>query len=181
MIGKKSPPRSALKRWRLLAVCWPLLCVAFAVVISQSDRTPDERISDVMFTLFPLVFFFIGMSTRRRLLEERGHATASTTAVVTANGMRRPTGKNKRYFPEFSFQANGTNYHVTASHGSGSHQLVEEGEQVVLCYNPENPRLFYVPALQKHDRRVSLLLCGIGIVFPLIGLFAPQIRALFPF
>ena len=42
-------------------------------------------------------------------------------------------------------------------------------------------RLFYVPAMQTHDRRWSNLLCGVGILFPLAGLFAPLLQNLFSF
>lgn len=59
--------------------------------------------------------------------------------------------------------------------------VVSEGEQVELYYARQNTYVFYVPAMLKHDRRVSGLLCGIGILFPLIGVFAPLIRPLFYF
>ena len=53
-----------------------------------------------------------------------------------------------------------------------------EGREVDLYYAPENPKVFYVPAMQKHEKRWAGLLCGVGILWPLIGLLAPQIRAL---
>ncbi|MCI8608301.1 MAG: hypothetical protein HFE73_01495 [Firmicutes bacterium] len=59
--------------------------------------------------------------------------------------------------------------------------VISAGEQVELYYARQNTYVFYVPAMLKHDRRVSGLLCGIGILFPLIGVFAPLIRPLFYF
>lgn len=173
--------RSKEKRWYCLVILWPLLCLVFiGIIIGQSGRTVDERISDAGFTIFPLVFFGIGMAIRRRLLKEQDNATALTAAVVVSEGRRKRTGRNKTYFPVFEFRANGVSYRVT-SHGGSGFQLVTEGDKVELYYNPENPQLFYVPVLQRYDNRCSRLYCGIGILFPLIGLFAPQIRALFSF
>lgn len=170
-----------MKRWRCFAILWPLLCFAFAgIIIAQSGRTMDEKISNTAFTMFPLIFFAIGMSIRRRLIKERENAVALTTAVVISEGKRQHIGKNKNYFPEFEFQVNGVNYKVISPHGVGF-SLVKKGNQVDLYYMPENPQLFYVPALQKYDKRCSRLYCGIGILFPLIGLFAPQLNALFIF
>lgn len=181
MKKEKHAMSSALKRWYFFAVFWPVFCLVFAgIIMGQSGRTLDERISDTGFTLFPLVFFAIGMSIRRRLLKERGAATALVAATVVSEGRRKRTGRNKNYFPVFEFQANGILYKVTYLSGSGF-QLVKEGEQVDLYYTPENPRVFYVPVLQRHDKRRSRLFCGIGILFPLVGLFAPQIREFFSF
>lgn len=175
---KASSQALAGKRWRFFAIFWPLLCFVFAgIIIGQPGRTADERICDVGFTIFPLVFFALGMSIRHRLLKERGSATVLTTAIVISEGRRRPTGGNKLYFPQFGFQVDGTNYTVTSSGGSG-HQIVKSGDQVDLYYTPGDPRSFYVPALQRYAVRCSCLYCGIGILFPLIGLFAPPLRSL---
>lgn len=178
---EKHSKNSALKHWYWFVIFWPLLCFVFAgIIIGQSERTVDERISDTVFTIFPLVFFAIGMSIRRRLLKERENAIVLTTAIVVSEGRRQRTGRNKIYFPEFEFQVNGINYRVMSSGGSGF-QLVKSGDWIDLYYNPENPQLFYVPVLQRYDNRCSHLYCGIGILFPLIGLFAPQLRSLFSF
>lgn len=171
----------AWKCWHFFVIFWPLLCFVFmGIIIGQSDRTVDERIADAGFTVISLIFFAMGMSIRRRLLKEQRTAVALTTAVVVSGGRQKRTGRNPEYYPEFEFQANGVNYRVRSHGGSGS-RLVKEGDQVDLYYTPENPKLFYVPALQKYARRCSRLYCGIGILFPLFGLFAPQIRALFSF
>ena len=168
----------ALLRWRVSAILWPLLCVVFAGIILAS-RTGEERITDTVFTLLPLVFFAGGMSMRRRLLQERQYAGALTTAEVVSKGLRNRSGK-RYFYPQYRFQAGGTTWNITSPRGYGLCP-VEEGNQVALYYNPENPRQFYVPAVQRHDSRISVLLCGIGVVWPLLGLFAPQLRALFPF
>lgn len=168
-----------LKRWRVLAVGWPVLCLILAgIILCQPGRTWDERIADSGLTLIALVFFAIGMPVRRRLLVERGSAAVLTTATVVSEGKVARTGKNAVYFPEFQFQAGGIVYRVKSPSGSSFYHL-SEGKQVELYYDPNNPRLFYVPLLQKHDRRSSALLCGIGILFPLAALFAPQLRTLF--
>lgn len=178
--GKQAMP-PALKRWYCAAVFWPLLCFIFAgAVIGQADRTLDERVGDTIFILFPLIFFAIGMFIRRRLLTERSAATALTTAAVVSEGRRNRAGGKKSCFPVFAFEANGRKYEVTAQSGSGF-RTVKEGEQVDLYYMPENPQLFYVPVLQKYDNRCCRLFCGIGVLFPLAGLFAPQIRAVLSF
>ncbi len=170
-----------MKGWRILAVGWPVLCLAFAgSMLVRPGRTLEQRIADSGLTLIALIFFAIGMSVRRRLLEERGSATVLTVATVVSSGKVTRTGKKTIYFPEFQFQAGGTVYRVKSPSGSSFHHL-SEGRTVELYYTPENPRLFYVPTLQRHDRRVSALLQGIGILFPLAGLFAPQLRALLAF
>lgn len=170
----------ALKRWRFLAVLWPLLCMVFmGIILFSPDRNIDERIADVMFTLIPLVFFAVGMSIRRSLLKERRYATVLTTATVVSEGLSTRPGK-RSFFPEFEFQAGGKVYHVKSEKGSGV-SCVTEGKQEALYYAPENPGIFYVPKLQKYQKRVSALLCGIGIIWPVVGLFAPQIRMLFSF
>ena len=173
-------PGNAMKRWKMLAVLWPLLCIVFfGIIVSQTGRGTEERIADAGFTLFPLIFFAIGMRVRRRLLKERANATILTTAAVVSVNSRILVGEgNKRcYFPEYEFQAKGRAYRVKSPSGF-SHCYVRQGDRVDLYYAPEDPRLFYVPIMQKHDKRWAALLCGVGIAFPLVGLFAPQIRAL---
>ncbi len=168
-----------LKGWRRRAVAWPVLCVIFAVIILCSPtRTMEQRLADATFTVIPLIFFAIGMKTRLRLHKERLYATVSTDAHVISDGRRVRSG-HASYFPQFEFRAGGMSYKVTSRSGSGS-RCVHEGERVELYYASENPRVFYVPAMQRHARRLSGLLCGIGIAYPIIGLFAPLLRAVIP-
>lgn len=171
-------PDDAMKRWRSLAILWPLLCVLFSgcIVVQSLHAVQDRVVWDAAFTLLPLVFFAIGMSIRRRLLRERRYATQSTTATVVSDGRAVHSG-NDHFYPEFSFQAGETTYHVTSQAGYGR-RVLREGRQVTLYYAPENPRIFYVPALQRRDRRFSALMCTIGFLFPLLGLCAPLLRAL---
>lgn len=173
-------PSDALKRWKVFVIIWPLLCFIFAgIILCQPGRNMDERIADTSFTIIPLVFFAIGMSMRRRLLKERGYANVRTRATVISRGRITRTGK-RYFYPVYEFQAGGITYKVT-SHSGYNVCFVTEGRQVDLYYASENPQLFYVPLMQKHDRRVSAIQCGVGILWPLIGLFAPQIRELFSF
>lgn len=170
----KSP---ALKRWKAFVVCWPILCVVFAgIVVCGPGRRGEERIADTVFTLLPLLFFAIGMRLRRRVLRERAFATAATMADVVANGAQVHPG-NTHFFPEYEFQAGGQTFHVKSPSGYNTCR-VRVGSQVKLYYAPENPGFFYVPAMQKSDNRWALLLCGVGVVFPLMGLLAPQMRML---
>ncbi len=174
-------PDYVLKRWRFFAISWSLLCLIFAgIIIYQSIKGMEKRFAgDAIFAVVPLIFFAIGMTIRRRLLKERRHATTLTTAIVISKGKRIHEGKRK-FFPEYEFQVGEKIYKVTSQMGYNI-CYVGEGKKVELYYAPENPKLFYVPVMQKHDNRWSILLCGIGIVYPLIGLFAPQVRALFSF
>lgn len=117
----------AWKCWHFFVIFWPLLCFVFmGIIIGQSDRTVDERIADVGFTVISLIFFAMGMSIRRRLLKEQRTAVALTTAVVVSGGRQKRTGRNPEYYPEFEFQANGVNYRVRSHGGSGS-RLVKGG------------------------------------------------------
>ncbi len=171
----------ALKRWLFMAVCWPLSCLIFAgIIICQPGRGGEERIADVGFTLFPLIFFAIGMTMQHRLLQERRDATVLTIATVVS--VRRTLhigeGNKRTYFPEYEFQVDGIIYHVKSPSGF-SRSYVKEGERVELYYSPANPTVFYVPVMQKHDKRWSVLLRAIGITYPLIGLFAPLARTIF--
>lgn len=174
---KRAESNAALKRWRFFAVFWPLLCLAFAgIIVCQTSRQPEERLADVALTIIPLIFFAIGMTIRRRLLQERGNATVLTTATVVSQGRRMRTGKNTVFYPEFEFQVDGVTRRVKSRGGSGLHR-VTEGLQVELYYDPQNPDLFYVPILRWIDRLRSALLCGIGVAFPLLALCAPLLRA----
>ena len=176
-------PDLALQRWRFWAIAWPLLCLVFGgVIVYQALQGMEERIFQLPFPFIALIFYAIGMAMRRRLLRERRHATCATTATVVSTGRRTVVGEgNKRaYFPQYRFQVGETSYHVTSPSGY-SHCFLSEGRQVTLYYAPEDPRLFYVPAMQTHDRRWSNLLCGVGILFPLAGLFAPLLQNLFSF
>lgn len=171
-------PDRALKRHRFFAVCWPLLCIVFSgIIVYQSIQGMDERFAgDAGFALIPLVFFAIGMSMRGRLLKERRNAVILTKATVVSSGRRMRAGK-RYFFPEYEFQA-GDNMYRVKSPGGYSVCYLGEGREVDLYYAPENPKVFYVPAMQKHEKRWAGLLCGVGILWPLIGLLAPQIRAL---
>lgn len=179
MDAKTDSGNATLKRWYFFAVFWPLACFIFAgIIISQPGRETDERIADAGFTIIPLIFFAIGMRMRRRLLKERSHATVLVKAVVVTVDSKLKIGEGNRrsYFPQYEFQAGEKQYRVKSSVGYGR-SYVKTGQQVDLYYAPENPDLFYVPIMQKHDRRWALLLCGVGVAYPLIGLLAPQIRA----
>lgn len=168
----------AQKRWRFCAIIWPLLCISFAgIILCESSRNIDERIGDTAFTIIPLIFFGIGMSIRHRLLREQKFATTYTNAIVVSDGLRTHPGK-RNFFPEFEFQANDITYRVHYSAGY-SFRIVSKGKSVGLYYNSDNPNQFYVPVMRKHDHRLSLILCGIGIVGPIMGLAAPLMRTPF--
>ncbi len=180
---KTDSENATLKRWYFFAIFWPLACFIFAgIIISQPSRETDERIADVGFTIIALIFFAIGMRMRWRLLKERLHATVLTKAVVVTVDKKLNIGEgNKRiYFPQYEFQVGEKQYRVKSPTGYGR-SYVKTGQKVDLYYAPENPNLFYVPIMQKHDKCWALLLCGIGVAYPLIGLLAPQIRVLFSF
>ena len=170
---------AARGRWRLLAFGWPAACLGLAafILLSPSGRTGEQRLADAMLCTIPLVFFFVGMRTRLRLLKEMRYAVRRTKAVVMDTG-RRTRGGKRFFYPEFQFQAGERTYHVVSSVGYGF-AAAGKGTQVELYYAPENPELFYGPALQRRDRRLSALLCGIGVAFPLAGLWAPLLRGLF--
>ena len=119
------------------------------------------------------------MSMRGRLLKERRYAVILTKAAVVSSGRRMRSGK-WYFFPEYGFQA-GDNMYRVKSPGGYSVCYAGEGREVDLYYAPEDPKIFYVPAMQKHVKRWAALLCGVGILWPLPGLVAPQIRALFCF
>lgn len=170
----------AFKKWQRLAVIWPVLCIIFAVIIIwQAIEGMEERAFDAGFIPIALVFFAIGMSIRRRLLKERRHATVLTTATIVSKGIRRRSGK-RFFYPQCEFRIGEKTYRVTSPAGYGMCP-VSKGKQVQLYYAPENPALFYIPVMQKHDNRIAALLCGIGIAFPLIALFAPLLRTLLYF
>ena len=179
-------PYPPLTRWRILAVGWPLVCLVFAaIVLTRPSLSLDERIAYTGFTLLPLLFFAIGMSMEHRLLRERRYATRKTTATVVSVGRRTHMGtggmgSRRNYFPVFEFQAGEKTYQVKYAMGY-SYCLVSQGKQVELYYAPDNPHTFYVPLMQKHDRRWARLLCGVGMVYPLAGLLAPWLRKLIPF
>ncbi len=46
---------------------------------------------------------------------------------------------------------------------------------------PRKTLIFFAPVMQKHDNPRAVLLCGVGMAYPLIGFFAPQTRILFTF
>lgn len=169
-------PSPAMKRWRIFGILWPLLCIVFCGIIlfQYAQRMEGRILEDAAFTIIPLIFWAIGFVMGRRLLKERRYATAHTTATVVSRGKRVYAGR-KRYYPEYEFQDHGKTYKVTTKRGY-SVCLVAEGRKVKLYYAPENPELFYVPVMQKHDIRWTALLCGVGIVCPLMGLLAPLMR-----
>ncbi len=92
---------------------------------------------------------------------------------------KKQTGK-RLFFPEYEFQKDGQLYHIT-SQTDYSVCYVTQGKQIDLCYAPDAPTTFYVPLMQRHDNRLAGLLCGVGILWPLFGLFAPLIRTIFSF
>lgn len=173
------PRRPPLQRWQALAVGWPVLCAALIVVIAAAPgRTGEQRVCDAFFMVIPQIFFAVGMTIWRRLLTERGNAVTQAVALVVSEGRRVHAG-SAGYFPAFEFQAGGETFRVISRSGSSS-RLFREGESVTLFYTPENPALFYVPALQRQDRRLANFLCGVGILFPLAGFFAPLLRMVIP-
>ena len=180
---KFADPDHELVKWRRAAVLWPSACMVFAAVILYQavayHTVPGmaERGADVVFTLIPLVFFGIGMRMRRRILEERRYAVRMTNAVVVTEGRRTRPG-HRSFYPEYEFQADGRTYHVVSRNGYGV-CAVKTGKQVELYYAPEHPEIFYVPDMQRRDKRLSGLFCGIGVVLPLMGLLAPYIRNFF--
>lgn len=173
-------PGHALRIWSFFFIFWPSLCLVFAGIIGcQPGRSAEERFRGIAFALSAVLFFTVGMHILRRVLTERRYATRLTTAAVVSEGKMIHDGKDI-FFPEFEFQAGGRSCRVTAASGTGF-RLVEKGKKVDLYYAPKDPSVFYVPALQRHNIRISVFLCGIGMVLPLIGLFAPQFRAFISF
>lgn len=171
-------PGNKLEIWRFFVFFWPLACITLAgIIIYQSAHEMEKRlIGDAAFTIIPLIFFAIGMAMRHRLLKERRYATVLTTAVVTSVG-RTIYSQERHFFPEYEFHAGGKTYNVKSTSGYNV-CFLKEGREVDLYYAPENPKVFYVPAIQKHDNRMSMILCITGVLFPLAGFFAPNIRTL---
>ncbi|RKI42076.1 DUF3592 domain-containing protein [bacterium D16-51] len=174
MNSNTSSQDHAQKLWRFFVIFWPLLCFTFAgTIIFQSGLKTEKSLVGVGFTIIPLVFFAIGMSIRRRLLKERKYATARTTATVISVESRPAISEgNKRvYIPIYEFQVGKDTYQVKSPAAYGNIG-VSRGQVVDLYYNPRKPQMFYVPIMQKRDNRWSVLLCGVGIIYPLIGVFS---------
>lgn len=172
--------RHKLLLWKVQMIVWLILCVIFiGMITGLPGRSGEERVADTGFIIFSQIFFVMGMNIWHRLLKERGSASVLTEAAVISTGRTSRAGK-RLFFPVYRFRVGETAYHVTSQTGHGI-CYVEEGEQVELYYSPENPRVFYVPVMHRHDRRVAVLLCAIGVVWPLLALFAPQIRMLISF
>ncbi len=163
---------TAIKKWRFFMIFWPLLCFIFAgIVIFYPGMEAENRMVGAAFAIIPLIFFMIGMCMIRRLLKERKYATTSTIATVVSIESKLSASKNSRrvYFPIYEFQIGEESYHVKSPSGYSS-SCVSKGQQVDLYYNPQDPLLFYVPIIQKRDKRWAVLLCGVGVAYPIIGL-----------
>lgn len=172
METETSLPDSTIKKWRFFMILWPLLCFVFAgIALCYPGMEAENRIVGAGFAIMPLIFFVIGMRMLRRLLEERKYATASTIATVVSVESRLSASENNRrvYFPIYEFQIGEERYRVKSPSGYSS-SSVSKGQQVDLYYNPKDPQLFYVPIMQKRDKRWAALLCGVGVAYPLIGL-----------
>lgn len=170
MESKTSLQDSAIKKWRFFAILWPLLCFAFAgIILCCPGLETENRIAGTAFAIVPLIPFSVGMGMFHRLLKERSHATASTTATVISVESKIASSGGRIYFPIYEFHIGEKSYQVKYPTGYSTGNI-SKGQQVDLYYNPKDPLLFYVPAVRKRDKRWATLLCGLGIVYPLIGL-----------
>lgn len=169
----------AIKIWRFFVIFWPLLCLILAgIMVCYPGLSAEERLVGAGFAVVPLIFFAIGMCMFHRLLKERSYATICTKAtVISVKSSLATAGGNRRsYFPIYEFQIGKKKYQVKYPTGYSSN-CVSKGQQVDLYYNPKDPKLFYVPIVQKRDKRWAALLCVVGIVYPLAGM-ASQILSL---
>ncbi len=180
-MGKETSSQDlALKQWRFFVIFWPLLCFVLAgIILCQSGLEIEKRIVGAGFAIQPQIFFIIGMRIRRRLLKERRYATVLTTATVISAGRETSVsgGYKRIYYPMYEFQIGNDIYQVKSPVGY-SNSCASKGQKVDLYYNPQNPKVFYVPIMQKRDNRWSILLCGIGIVYPIIGMLYSQLSFL---
>lgn len=170
----------AIKRWRFFVVFWPLLCFVFAgIMVCYPGLEAEKRIAGAGFAVVPLIFFAVGMGMFHRLLKERRHANVCTKAtVISVESTLAFAGGNRRtYFPIYEFQIGEKKYQVKYPTGYSSN-CVSKGQQVDLYYNPKDPRLFYVPIVQKRDKRWAVLLCGVGVVYPLVSMVSQVLSLL---
>ncbi len=180
-VREKVPP-SALKRWRRFLIAWPLVCLALSGLMLHQWLAGMENRDPVhaVFPLFSLVFFFIGMGTRHSTAKKRALATlpAERARVVTLNAHFGHHGTVKT--PVYEYTAKGGTVYTVSSRTSYNPCPVHTGQEVALYYSPKDPRTIYVPKEESAKGRWSLLLCGVGVLFPLIALIAPWLERLLP-
>lgn len=174
--GARKAAFPALRLWRLAVVLWPLCCLGLAALFLRqwSRGMPGRDPAHVVFAVFPLIFFFLGMGLRHGAIKRQTRCTVpAPDARVIALEPRRGSSGIVRV-PVYRFTA-GEEVVSVPSRSGYRPCPVRAGEAVALFYAPGDRRSIYVPREERAKRRWSLLLCGIGVVFPLLALAAPRL------
>lgn len=165
------------KAWLFWAVLWPAVCVVFGgITLYQSTQgTMERRLGNIMGIGVGLVFFIIGMAILYKSNQRRVLATAATTATVAGFEAYHSFQESyTKYRPVYEFYAEGAKRRVTSRY-TVRRDLVKKGQEEELYYAPGRPELIYTPKQEKTVVRMALVLCGIGVFFPLIAIAAPWI------
>ncbi len=174
-------PAGFLGRWRFFIIAWPLFCLFLAgLFLWQCSQGMEGRDpAHLGFTVIPLIFFFIGMKMRYSTAKKCTYCTVFVPGAKVVSLTPHYGRGHHTHTPVYEYSVGGETYRVS-SRDSYSPCPVSSGQEVELYCSPANRRYIYVPAEERCRGKWSLLLCGVGVLFPLAALAAPWLLLLLP-
>lgn len=118
----------------------------------------DIDFSGVLFGLF---FVAIGVFVIMFQRSQNKKCTEETTATVIDNVHPNHGSSIGKYMPVFQYTVNGQTITQTSSLARRPKKY-EIGDQVKLCYNPNNVNEFYVPGYTSNSLGIIFILAGLG-------------------
>ena len=115
-----------------------------------------------------IIFLTIGIGLTINRKKKKEHCTQTTTGKVLSNARevnrereydRKPT-TTMTYYPVYEYYVEGNRVEKRSSYGSSSPRFYE-GQEITICYNPENPNEHYIEG--------DLIGSVIGIIFTAVG------------
>lgn len=164
------------KRWNRLIGIYLLSCLIFIIIIlyQSVQGTTDRQAFDCAAVPVGALFFIIQAFSARNTAIRRELATAYIAAAFLMLEVGTTSNSGQRsYHSVFEFSVEGKTYRVRYAGKCPK----EKGAQVELYYAPEDPHVVYIPEMENRKDKLSpMILFAFGILFPIIGVFAPLFR-----
>ena len=129
----------------------------------MSDKLNFIFVFSGFWFMFGLIFLTLGIFLSDANDKKKKKCTAKTNGIVSDIYVSTEGVRSTGLFPIFKYTVNSLTYVERYTHSSFPSRFAV-GQEVEICYNPENPHEFYIPG-DKSPKFIKRVLYFFGIMF----------------
>lgn len=134
----------------------------------------------ILFWLIGVLFFVIQVHMKKSLEETKEICTDFTYATVIEMEKTYETEfDDYYYYPTYEYFVDDVRYEIETGNGS-NRRMFDEGEEVELYYNPDNPEEVYIPGEQQEIELIIFNVIGVVCIiggFIVLGVMFGVVRS----